>query len=140
MVWPGRKRASVPTLFHCATCSALTPLRLATAATESPFLPALKLTRRPGGRSGASSIMALSAICPDTSLVLCGLRGTSKVEPALTSMRGGMRLTLRSCSSLMPTWRATSAGLSVAGATQAVQVASGALCVRRFFTNNVALS
>ncbi len=84
---------------------------------------------------------ALSATSPDTSSAeVSALRGTSRVEPALTSMRYGMRLTSRSSSSLMPTSRAASAGRSVRGATQAVQLASGPPCISSRFTNWLALS
>ena len=54
---------------------------------------------------------------------ILAVRGTSKVEPALISMRGGMLLTPRRSASLMPTRLAASPTLSVAGATQAVQLA-----------------
>ena len=46
-------------------------------------------------------IVALSAICPETS-VPGALRGTSS-RAGLDQHAGGMRLTVRNCSSLMPT-------------------------------------
>ena len=95
---------------------------MATEATLS-FLPALNETLRSGGRSGASAIVALSATCSVTSAWRAAPRGTSSVEPALTSIFGGIWFTSRSAASLMPTCFAASAGLSVFGATQAVQLA-----------------
>ena len=92
------------------------------------FLPALNDTLRSAGDSGASAITALSAIFTDTSSLRCAARGTNSVEPPFTSMCGGMRLTSRSCASLMPTRLAASAGFRVLGAIQAVQVAMAPWC------------
>ena len=67
-------------------------------------------------------------MCSVTLAVASADRGTKSVDPTVTSMRCGMRLTSRSDASLMPTNLAASAGLSVRGATQAVQLARGPRC------------
>ena len=90
-------------------------------ATDSP-LRALTVVRLVT-ISGAKETCALSATWLVTSVSTLAERGTSKVEPALISMRGGMVLTLRRSASVMPTWRAAWATLSVVGALQAVQLA-----------------
>ena len=79
-------------------------------------------------------------VASGTLAVACALRDTSKVEPTLTSMRGGMRLTSRRVGSDMPTILAASAGLSVRGATQAVQLAKGPRWASRLRTKWLALS
>src|SRR6186713_452985 len=90
-------------------------------ATDSP-LRALIVVRRVT-TSGANETCALSAIWLVTSVSILAERGTSNVEPALISMRGGMLLTPRRSASLMPVRRAASAGFMVLGAVQAVQLA-----------------
>ncbi|KAF4531056.1 hypothetical protein B566_EDAN019069, partial [Ephemera danica] len=84
--------------------------------------------------------MALSASSGLTSTFRRSDLGTSKVEPALTSMRGGMRLTSRRSASLMPTRCAASAERMVFGATQAVQVASAPWCLFSARAKALALS
>ena len=64
-----------------------------------------------------------------------GARGTSSVDPRLTSILGGIRFTSRSVDSGIPNCLATSAGRMVLGTCQAVQVASGPLCLVRLWTN-----
>ena len=64
-------------------------------------------------------------MCSATLSGLDAVRGTSSVLPTLTSMRSGIWFTSRSRASLMPTALAASAGFSVRGATQAVQLESG---------------
>jgi hypothetical protein len=103
-------------------------------------LRALTVMRRIGGRSGARAIMALSATLSETSCSRCCERGTSKVEPALTSMRGGMRLMSRRSFSLMPSRLAASPGRMVLGTTQAVQVARAPLWRDRLCMKLLALS
>ena len=73
--------------------------------------------------SGASDMCALSATLLVTSDSFLADRGTSSVEPALMSMRGGMLLMLRRSISFMPTRLAASLTLMVVGAVQAVQLA-----------------
>ena len=93
------------------------------------------------GPSETSIIVALSATELETSAASeVPARGTSSVEPALISIRAGMRLTSRNSSSSMPTVRAASAAFIVFGATQAVQVASGPRCSGSSRTNRLALS
>src|SRR5688500_11848731 len=90
-------------------------------ATDSP-LRALTVVRRVT-TSGAKDTWAVSATWEVTSISTLAERGTSRVEPALISMRGGMVLTPRRMASLMPVRRADSAGFRVLGAVQAVQLA-----------------
>src|SRR2546428_4415451 len=89
-------------------------------ATDSP-LRALTVVRRMT-ISGAKETWALSATWLVTSLSILAERGTSRVEPALMSMRGGMLFTLRKSASLMPVRRDASVALMVLGAVQAVQL------------------
>ena len=74
--------------------------------------------------SGARLIWPFSATWMATSCSREAARGTSSVEPALISMLWGMPLTARKSFSFMPTRLAASAGFIVAGAIQAVQLAS----------------
>ena len=106
--------------FQSATLVALTPCRDARRMSVSPWWALTVILRNTN--SGASSSWPLSARCSVTSLSSLPWRGTSKVDPALTSMRAGMPLTLRSCSADMPTCLATSSAGMVRGACQAVQL------------------
>jgi hypothetical protein len=103
-------------------------------------LPAFSVTRRSGGASGARFSAALSARRSETSSRTLAPRGTSSVEPALTSILGGMRLISRSADSAMPVRLAASDGLMVLGTTQAVQVASGPVWRARFSAKALAWS
>ena len=88
--------------------------------TDSP-LRALTVVRRVT-ISGANDTCALSATWLLTSSI-SALRGTSSVEPALMSMRGGMLFMLRKSASFMPVCLAASVAFMVLGAVQAVQLA-----------------
>ena len=94
-------------------------------------LPALSTTQRRGGTSGASCIMAFSATCSATSVLRCSLRGTSSVEPAL-ARRDAVDVAQRGFAHADLARR--SPGRMVFGATQAVQLASGARCSIGLYT------
>ena len=83
---------------------------------------------------------ASSATRPATSSCACAGRGTSKVEPACTTMRSGMRLTSRRSASGMPTSCAASDVFTVRGATHAVHVAIGPRCTAISARKRLALS
>ena len=84
--------------------------------------------------------VALSATVLETSATIALRRGTSSVEPALMTIRAGMRLTSRNSSSAMPTACAASADFIVLGAVHVVQVVSGPRCCGSSRTNRLALS
>ena len=73
--------------------------------------------------SGANDTCALSATWLLTSFSVSAVRGTSRVEPALMSMRGGMLFMLRKSDSFIPVCLAASVAFMVLGAVQAVQLA-----------------
>ncbi len=81
-------------------------------------------------RSTTSGVKATRALLTMLALTASAWplpRGASRAAPALTFTCGGMWLSVRKASSLMPTSRAASATLMVRGATHTVWLASGAL-------------